>query len=733
MIDTKEAPEKEESAADENTEARKLLDSIKSREKFFESGWWKDAERATELYNCEKDDPKNPYNILYSNTEVLKPSLYSATPKPDVRTRFLDSPSTPLTKLVENLLIVFSDTSSPGYESLDLSMGDATSSSLIAGLGFIRLRHYPDRPFPLCTESGHYKGLIWAAGRKWAKLPWIAFRHELTKEELFKQFNISPDGEGDYQPEDSSDDEDKSADKNKSIVYEVWVKEDREVKFLCEDWAPVLLKETPDPMKLEGFYPTPGLLLMTSKPGRIIPTPLYSYYRNQAEELNRVTARLNKVLAAIKVRGAYNSLLGKELAQMLSDDQMENALIPAEESGLLAQNGGFDKQIWLLPIEKLVEVATQLYQARIQIKQVIYEITGLSDIIRGSSIASETATAQNLKNKWGSIRLRDMQKSVASYVRDIYRLVVDASVQLIPPEQWKAITSAPLLTESEKAIAAQQAMYNQMLGRPVDPAVAQSLQQPTIEEILKKISSDASRAYTINVQSDSTIDLDTATDKQEVIEFMNAMGQVMAGLQPLASLGPTGLEAAKAILIATCQRFKFGLGIVDSLKAVQQPPPAQTGPTPEQQQKEKDLTAQEAQLKDLLQKLEDAKREIEVQRKEFDADQRIAAANQHAQEQISAANQQVQEQAQRAKAAEETATFVQRKSELKTVTADAKSTQRVAAKTNQEMSPLVQNMAQAIQTMSAGIAELQKAIQEMQKPKGPKTVRKQGDAYIVEG
>lgn len=624
-----------------------LLSKVKAREKAFSDGWWKHAEQAVELFNYEKADPQNPYNILYSNTEVLKPSLYSATPKPDVRGRWAESPVSPLTKLVERLLIIFSDPGNPGEESLDLAMSDCVTSALTAGLGCIRLRLYENtegKSFPICPESVHYKGLLWPAGRKWSKLPWIAFRHELTREEFFSLFEIPKERRPLLQIPDPSD-LDEERDKNHkpgTVVYEVWVKASKKISFLCEDWEPILIREDSDPLGLAHFFPTPGPLLMTTKPGRLIPTPLYQYYRNQAEELNRVTARLNKILAAIKVRGAYNSLLGSELERMLSDESMENSLVPAAESGLLAQNGGFERQIWLLPIDQLVTVATQLYQARIQIKQVIYEITGLSDIIRGSSVASETATAQNLKNKWGSIRLRDMQKATASYVRDLYRLIVDAASEKLPSEAWKTITQAPFPTAAEKETALQQAQFDASQGRPPQPQILQTLQSPSIEELLSQIKSDANRTYTINIQYDSTVDLDTATSQGDVQEFMGAMAQLLGGLQPLASLGPSGLNAAKEILVAVCSRYKFGLSIVDSLKAIQAPPPAQQDtPSPEQEKKEKDLQQKQSQLDQTLDQIESAKRDLEVQRKEFAAEVKVAQAELSAQQKVFQADQQV--------------------------------------------------------------------------------------------
>ncbi len=84
---------------------------------------------------------------------------------------------------------------------------------------------------------------------------------------------------------------------------------------------------------------------------------------------------------------------------------------------------------------------------------------------------------------------------------------------------------------------------------------------------------------------------------------MNAMGQLLGGLQPLAQLGPEGFNAAKAILLGVCKRFKFGLEIADSLGNIQAPPAPQQGekgPSPEEQaavQAEHKAKLQATQLK----------------------------------------------------------------------------------------------------------------------------------------
>lgn len=116
-----------------------------------------------------------------------------------------------------------------------------------------------------------------------------------------------------------------------------------------------------------------------------------------------------------------------------------------------------------------------------------------------------------------------------------------------------------------------------------DPALVKTLQSPTMQEILAKIKSDQNRAFLINIETNSTQDLDSAQDKPEVTEYMNGMGQMLSGLQPLLAFGAPGLEAVKSMLVGVSRRFKFGQDIADKLEAITLPPtpPApETGPSP---------------------------------------------------------------------------------------------------------------------------------------------------------
>jgi hypothetical protein len=141
----------------------------------------------------------------------------------------------------------------------------------------------------------------------------------------------------------------------------------------------------------------PRPIMFLEKSNDLMPVALYTLYENQATELNRLTIRIQKVVEAIKARGIYDSELGDDIAKIM--DESDNALVPADKSASFAAEKGLGNAIWFMPIEQLVNVLIQLYQARNQCKQIIYEITGISDIMRGSTNANETLAHKKLKNR----------------------------------------------------------------------------------------------------------------------------------------------------------------------------------------------------------------------------------------------------------------------------------------------------------------------------------------------
>jgi hypothetical protein len=161
------------------------------------------------------------------------------------------------------------------------------------------------------------------------------------------------------------------------------------------------------------------------------------------------------------VRGIY-ATSQQDIQNLATADDGE--LVPAQGLEMMME-GGLDKAIAWWPIEPAVKASQQLYQQRDAVKQTIYEVTGLSDILRGASHASETATAQNIKNQWGSLRIQRMQADVQRFARDLFRLKAEiiatkfsmqnlsmmTGIKLVPMEQLQAMQGADCAGAADRA------------------------------------------------------------------------------------------------------------------------------------------------------------------------------------------------------------------------------------------------------------------------------------------
>ena len=603
------------------------LDSARKRLKDYR----KDASRVVKLYEGGKAQ-ESPFNILYSNTETLAPALYNNLPRPVVQRRFKDDD--PLGKVASDVarrsLEFLIDNELGTYTPFDDLMAQAVLEALVPGQGVTRFKYdasIVEQPEPnnptegqedetgegdleavagethpepveqveyetVCGESVPWDRFLHGYAKQWKDVPWVAFEHFMTRDELVKNFGEEighriPLNISGKETANESDDGDRDDDKlhdaegvTLAHVFEIWDKETKMVRFLAPSYPAGFVKSVEDPLELSGFFPMPQPLMLFPKISSLVPVPLYTMYEEQAKELNRVTVRINKIVQALKVRGFYDSTL-EGLDKVLSAD--DNVLIPAENVAAMQQGQTLEKAIWLMPLEKLVAVLQQLYVQRQQVKQVIYEITGISDILRGASVASETATAQNIKNQWGTLRLKKLQKQVSKYVRDCLRIMGEITMTKFSQQTISQMTGLQFPTTVQKQQAQmllQQAQAQQAPGQPpVQPPqqLIAMAQLPTWEDIMGLLANDLQRNYRIDVETNSTVDAEATEDKQNMGEFLNAIAQFMNGAAPLVQQGVLPFDAAKSILLAVTRRYRFGPEVEDDLKKMQPPQPQGNG------------------------------------------------------------------------------------------------------------------------------------------------------------
>lgn len=613
--------DKEASPPAASQDATALYTQVANRHKDFKDKWVGPGQKIQEMYQGDKCDD-TPFNILYSNTEVLVPSIFSKAPIPVVKRRHDETRADVPAKASERFLSYVMDTNLAGYPAFVDALESAILDAALPGLGQFRVRLVNQLPQ---LDYVSYENFIWGYAKRWERVPWIAYGHDMTKTDIETQFKLSEEAKAKFKGESVADDGSDESSKDATYkVYEVWDRRTKKVRFVCDAYEGCLLQESDDPLRLEGFYDCPQPLVFVLSTGDLKPRPLYNLYKAQAEELNRLTGRIKRVTEAIKVRGIYNGTL-PEMANVLGQGQEENMLIPASKPSVMANEGGLDRQIWIMPFEKLVVTLAALQEARERVKSTIYEILGIGDILRGTSKASETLGAQQIKDKWGSLRINKMREKTARFVRSGLRLLLEVGAKHSPEEIWAPATGLELPSAVQVLV------------------LQQSRQQPPKDSwpsVLKTLQDDMQRSYIIDIETNSTVDSEATQDKQDIAEFMTAMGQALTGLQPLAQQGPEGFIAAKAIMTEFIKKFRMGPEIQRILEQMQPPPTPQIPPEIQEQmqkkqqeldqreqqvgQQEKSLQQQTQSLKDLLAKIESKGQEVQLAQKQLESAMKTA-------------------------------------------------------------------------------------------------------------
>ena len=392
--------------------------------------------------------------------------------------------------------------------------------------------------------------------RQHGDVEWIAFRHLFTEKALTSEFSDSEKLQQ-YQKDGKLSEllkwTEETAAKSpvgggpapktsgkldsvvrKAMVWEIWNRSTREVLWIIREGGGCALRVDPDVLGLQGFYPIPKPICAVVTTDTMIPKAFYDLYAHLAADLDDTSRRISDLTAKIKVRGGYNAA-NKDIASLLTAD--DGKLLPVD--GVDLMSGGLQNHIWLVPILEWVNALKELYMSRDQQKNAIYEIIGIADIIRGATNPYETATAQRMKGTVGSGRMQGVQVGVGNFVRDLMRLKSDIIARNFDAET-----------------------LTRMTGEEVTPAVMAILRN------------DFTRFCSIDIETDSTVQADEATEKEANAQIMQVIGGTM---QAAGGLLTTGLLPPPMIINLTLEMIKMLLhpvrhsrGVVDLINGYQE-------------------------------------------------------------------------------------------------------------------------------------------------------------------
>jgi hypothetical protein len=544
--------------------------------------WQERGEKIVKRYRDERSEMSGngrKYNILWSNIRTLLPAVYAKKPKAECQRRHKDAD--PVGRCAAQVLERALQYEIDQYSDFDSGLRHSVLDRLLPGRGVAWVRFEPaykpgqpedvgetqitDDVEPEMEDTTqletspvdyiYWKDFRHSPARTWEEVTWVARRVYMAKDEGVERFGDDfksiPLSHVPMGVDQLKADGVNTENMKKAVVWEIWDKPSKTVVWVAVGSEKVL-DTKPDPLELDCFFPCPKPLFATLTTDSLVPVADYVMYQDQAAELDTLTERIGKLVEAVKVVGVFDSS-APGIQRMLSEG-VDNTLIPVDTWAAFGEKGGLKGSIDFLPLDMVVNALQQLYAAREQAKQVIYEVTGLSDIIRGASVASETATAQQIKSQYASLRLKEMQSDVARFASEILRIKAQIMCAFYRPESLVAISGMDQTQDAQYLPQAMQLLQN-----------------------------DTLRAFRIEVETDSLVELDEAQEKSDRMEFLQAAGSfIKEAIQAPPELAPLMGE----MLMFGVRSFKAGKSmeasleqfIKDAQEKAKQPKPQQPDP-----------------------------------------------------------------------------------------------------------------------------------------------------------
>ena len=582
------------------------------------SKWSGRTDRILRRYRDERqvNSIMSRYNMLWANVQTLKAATFSRMPKADVSRRFKDND--PVGRVASMILERAMDFEIEHYTDFRHAMESAVYDRFLGGRGTAWLRYEPkieqqdyetseqDEESDLAaeyldTESSpvdyvHWKDFGHEVARTWDEVNKVWRKVYLTRKALIERFGEEL---GNKIPLDASPDDQKYKDSDgvgkKGLIIELWDRETKKVMWISKSLNQVL-DERDDPLHLEEFFPCPKPLYSTITNESLVPIPDFVLYQDQANALDTLSSRISGLIDALKVRGVYDA--SEPTLQRLFTEGENNTLIPVKNWQAFAEKQGLKGAIDIVDITPIAAALKYAYEAMAQLKSEIYDITGISDIIRGQSNIIETATSAQIKSQFASLRLKDYQDDVACFASDILKIKAQIICGQFQPETLIKIGGVAQLSPDDQQLVPQ--------------AIAMLKDNPM-------------RTFRVEVASDSMLYQDEQREKQDRVEFLGAVGQYLEKATKAAQVMPP--EATPLLM----DLLKFGVtgyrvgrvlegefdNVADAIKE-QAKQPKQPKPDPEMMKIQMEAQARQAELQNEAQ-VREHEIQLEAQKQEAQA------------------------------------------------------------------------------------------------------------------
>lgn len=547
-----------------------------------------DADKITRRYLDKRDDwakEESRVNLFWSSTKVLLSLLYARPPKASVARAFLDAEDDQarVAGLIMQRMLnrSFDDNVSPW----DTVIRQGIEDWLVVGMGQVWERYEvetaletipaeidpltgieisPEQTYERIVNEDapcdyvFWKDFYYSPARTWDEVRWVARRVYMTRDQLLARFGeeigkIVPLQT--TQRSSSNDQSPKFDPWSRAEVYEIWNKADKRVYWYAKG-CEVILDYKEDPLGLDKFFPCPKPLAANLTSSNFMPRADFIFAQDQFNELDEINTRITWLTRAAKVIGVYDK--SADGVQRMFNQAAENQLIPVDNWAMFAEGGGVKGKVDWMPIEAVVNAIDRLRQYRQDKTMQIYEVLGISDVMRGTSKASETATAQQIKAQFGSTRIQLMQFYIAEWITEALRIKAEIISKHFQPETIARRSN---------------------IERTVDAPYAQTA--------IALIKDEQLAEYRITVEADSMAAMDWAAERDSAVQFMQGFGAFVSQVAPMAQQIPGAAPYLLRMLQWAVSKFRVSSeieGVLDqAIGTMQQQGMAPPQPSPMQQ------------------------------------------------------------------------------------------------------------------------------------------------------